>query len=223
MVITVGLPRAGAPRTEHVAVAYSIVDMSGKERASGRDDLLVSPPPGDAPTFFASSKTVTTLPPGKYDIRVTAQSAERNRRGGLLGEVVVPDFAKDALSMSGLFLSEVGGEAARMDELTAAIGVTPTTDRTFAASDAIAALVRLYQAKQPPAPVTMKVSIIDAHDKPAFESTDRIALDAFGQGSADYRVSLPLAKLGAGSFLLRIEASRQGAPTVKREVPFRVE
>ncbi len=223
MVINVGLPRAGAPRTEHVAVAYSIVDMSGKERASGREDLLVSPPPGDAPTYVASTKAVATLPPGKYDIRVSAQSVERRWRGGLLGDVVVPDFAKDALSMSGLFLSDVAGASARLDELSALIGMTPTTDRAFAASETVTAAVRVYQAKQPLAPVTMKVTILDARDKPVLETSERLAPDAFGSGPADYRVPLPFAKLGPGDFLLRLEASRSGAQPVKREVRFRVE
>jgi len=223
MIIDVGLPRTGAPPSEHVAVAYAIVDMSGKERANGREDLTVSPPPGDAPVYVASARAVAMLPPGKYDVRVSAQSVERNRRGGLLGDVVVPDFAKDALAMSGLFLSEDAGAAARQDELGSVIGVVPTTDRTFAASATVAALARVYQAKEPRAPVTVKVTVLDAHDKPAFESSERLPPEAFGSGSADYRFTLPLGKIGSGEFLVRVEASRSGAQPVRREVRFRVE
>jgi VWFA-related protein len=223
LVINVGLPRAGAPRSEHVAVAYSIVDMSGKERASGREDLVVSPPAGEAPVYLASAEAVAALPPGKYDIRVSAQSVERNRRGGLLGDVVVPDFAKEALSLSGLVLSEKADARPEPNDLRTLIGAMPTTDRVWAASAVVGASARVYQAKLPLAPVTVKVTVIDARDKTAFESSERLAPEAFAAGSADYRFPLPLARLGPGEFLLRLEASRSGAQPVKREIRFRVE
>ena len=104
--MNVELARDGAPRTEHVAVAYSIVDMSGKELANGRQDLTVSPAAGNAPTYIATATAVAKLPPGKYDVRLSAQAVERNRRGGLLGDVVVPDYSKDGLSVSGVFVGE---------------------------------------------------------------------------------------------------------------------
>ena len=80
----------------------------------------------------------------------------------------------------------------------------------------------MYQAKQPAAVVTMKVTILDTKDKPAFEQIDKVAPEAFAQGSADYRLPLPLAKLVPGPYLLRLEAQRSGAPAVKREVRFSV-
>ncbi len=223
LMIDVELPVQGAPRSEHLAVAYSIVDMSGKERASGRQDLTVSPPPGlSAGSYFAGIKAVANLPPGKYDIRVSAQSVERNRRGGLLGDVVVPDFAKDPLSASGVFIGEAAtGVAAPGDPLSRLLAVTPTTDRLFTAASPIVAAMRIYQAKQPPAPVSVKVTILDAKDKPAFEATERLEAAPFAAaGFADYRFMLPLATLGPGQFLLRIEALRSGAPAVRREVRF---
>jgi len=222
LMMNVELARAGAPRSERVAVIYSIVDRSGKEHASGRQELTVSPPAGTSETYVASAYAVVKLAPGKYDIRLSAQSIERNRRGGLLGDVVVPDFAKDGLSASGVFVGEAGGASGRREELATLLSVIPTTDRTFAATDPITAVLRLYQAKQPAAPVTMKVTVIDGNDKPAFEKVDRLAPDAFAQGSADYRLALPLAKIGSGQFLLRLEASRSGAPAVKREVRFAI-
>jgi len=135
---------------------------------------------------------------------------------------VVPDFLKDGLSASGVFIGDVVGTSGRRDELATLLSVRPTTDRTFAAADPMVAVIRLYQAKQPAAQVTMKVTVLDANDKPAFEQVDRLAPEAFAQGSADYRLALPLAKIGSGQFLLRLEASRSGAPAVKREVRFAV-
>lgn len=221
MIMDVTLPRDGAPPTEHVAVTYSIADMAGKQVASGRRDLTVRPPAGTDPTYTAEVSAVASLPPGRYDIRLSALSAERNRRGGMLGDVIVPDFAKDPLSLSGLFVSAETGNV-RADEVSSAVGMVPTTDRSFETTDTITAALRVYQAKQPLAPVTLKVTILDAHDKPAFEATEKLPPESFGTGAATYRLPLPLAKLGQGSFVLRIEASRSGAPPVKRETMFDV-
>jgi hypothetical protein len=226
MMIDVELPFQGAPRSEHVAVAYSIVDMSGKERANGRQDLTVSPPPNasGAASYFAGIKAVANLPAGKYDIRVSAQSIERNRRGGLLGDVVVPDFAKDGLSASGVFVGEIAtGIASPGDPLSRLLAVTPTTDRLFTPASPIVTAMRVYQAKEPAASVNIKVTILDAKDKPVFEATERLDAAPFtSAGFADYRFALPLSKVGPGQFLLRFEASRSGAPAVKREVRFGV-
>ena len=52
---------------------------------------------------------------------------------------------------------------------------------------------------------------------------EKLPAEAFGAGPATYRFPLPLSKLAAGSYMLRIEASRPGAPTVKRETMFDVQ
>ena len=223
MMVDVTLPREGAPPSEHIAVTYSIVDMTGKERASGRRDLTVRPPAGSAPTYTAEATAIANLPPGRYDIRLSALSAERNRRGGLLGDVIVPDYAKEPLSLSGLFIGTPDAGGAHSDEVSTVVGMAATTDRDFAATDAMTGVLRVYQAKQPLQPVTMKVTILDAHDKPVFEATEKLPAEAFGAGPATYRLELPLSKLGAGAFMLRIEASRPGAPAVKRETMFQVQ
>jgi VWFA-related protein len=222
MMVNVTLPREAAPPTEHIAVSYSIVDMSGKEQASGRRDVTVHPPSGADATYVAQVSALANLPPGRYDIRLSAQSLERNRRGGLLGDVIVPDFAKEALSLSGLFVGSPSAADARGDEVAVAVGLAPTTDRWFATTDAVATMVRIYQAKQPLQPVTVKATILDAHDKPAFEAIEKLPAEAFGAGPATYRFALPLAKLTPGAYMLRLEASRPGAQAVKRETMFDV-
>jgi hypothetical protein len=225
--IDVDLPREGAPPVEHISVAWTIVDMTGKPRASGKQDLTVSPPDGDSATYVAAAQAVASLPPGKYDIRLSAVSAERRRRGGLLADVVVPDYSKEALSTTGIF---VGGLAPRVSRIAAVgeplgnfLAVAPTSDRSFPADAPMIAAMRIYQTKQPLAPVTIKTTIVDAKDKTVFESQDKLDAAQFtGAGSAVYRFALPLAKLMPGRHLLRIEASRSGAPAVRRDVLFGV-
>ena len=140
----------------------------------------------------------------------------------MLGDVFVPDFAKDPLSLSGLFVGTAGAGDAGSDEVAKAVGMATTTDRDFASADPIVSALRIYQAKQPLAPVTVKVTILDAKDKAAFEATEKIPAESFSAGPATYRLALPLAKLGPGPFMLRIETQRSGAPAVKRETMFQV-
>jgi hypothetical protein len=64
--------------------------------------------------------------------------------------------------------------------------------------------------------------VLDSKDKPVFESLEKLDPAAFAGGFAEYRLPMPLSKIGAGPFLLRLEASRSGAQTVKREVRFAV-
>jgi hypothetical protein len=220
LMIDVTLARDGAPPQERLGVSYSIVDMSGKVQASGRRDLTVRPPAGSEPTYTAQVTAIEKLPPGRYDIRLSAQTVERIRRGGMLGDVFVPDFAKDPLSLTGLFVGTQG--ESRADEVAVTVGMATTTDRSFAATDPILASLRLYQAKQPLAPVTVKATVLDARDKVAFEATEKIPAESFAAGTASYRLPLPLGKLGAGEFMLRIEAQRSGAPAVKRETMFAI-
>lgn len=224
MLIDVTLPRDGARPNEHLAVAWSIVDMSGKDRGTGRQDLMVSPPAGASDEYVATVQALAKLPPGHYDIRLSAQLVERNRRGGLLGDVVVPDYAKDALSTSGVFVGPVSPASSAANQLARFLSVKPTTDRTFAAADPMIAAMRVYQTKQPLQPVTVHATILDGKDKVVFDNTQRLEPGSFtAEGSADYRLTLPLGQIGTGPLLLRLETSRSGAPTVIREVPFKVQ
>lgn len=228
LIIDVELQRQGAPRVESVSIQYQIVDMTGKVRANGKQDLSVSPPAAadESATYLATASAIAELPPGKYDIRVSALSVERRRRGGLIGDVVVPEYGKDGLSATGVFLGGASTRLSRVafgDPLGSFLSVAPTSDRAFSTESAMIAAMRLYQAKQPPVPVTVKTTIIDARDKVAFETTEKVEAAPFmSAGFADYRFPLPLAKLGPGQFVLRFEATRSGAPAVKREVLFSI-
>ena len=227
MMIDVELPREGAPPVEHLSIAWTVVDMTGKPRATGKQDLTVSPPAGDTATYVAGAQAVASLPPGKYDIRLSAVSAERRRRGGLLADVVVPDYSKEAMSATGVF---IGGAATRVSRIAVVgeplgnfLAVAPTSERSFPTDVPMVAAMRIYQTKQPLAPVTIKTTIVDAKDKTVFESQDKLDVASFtADGSAAYRFALPLAKLTPGRHLLRIEASRSGTPPLRRDVLFGV-
>jgi hypothetical protein len=140
-------------------------------------------------------------------------------------DVDVPDFRKDKLSLSGVVLNNAlaATPTAPVRLLRDVTPLTPTTERAFAASDIVTAFLRVYQGgNDKPAPVTMRVRILDAAGKSAFDKSDTLAADRFSvERAADYQLRLPLATLSPGDYVLTFDAAA-GKVSVKREVRFEV-
>jgi hypothetical protein len=191
--------------------------MSGKRAANGRRILTVAAAGASAGSHFAGIKAVANLPPGRRHSRVGAIGRAQSPRRAL-GDVVVPT-SKDPIGVGRVCRRDRDGRRGDGRSVIAAAAVTPTTDRLHAGVAHRRATG--FNSQKPPAPVNVKVTILDAKDKPVFEATERVEAAPFATaGFADYRFVLPLSKLGPGQFLLRLEASRSGAPAVKREVRF---
>ena len=56
----------------------------------------------------------TTMAPGRYQLRVGARNPVSGKTGTVFYDVVVPDFSKEPLMMSGLLLSSLPGRRRRM-------------------------------------------------------------------------------------------------------------
>ena len=81
--------------------------------------------------------------------------------------------------------------------------------------------MRVYQGGTDKlAPLTMKVTIVDAAGKPVVSQNDTIAVDRFtADRAADFQYRLPLATLPSGEYLVSFE-STVGKATAKRDVRF---
>jgi VWFA-related protein len=150
------------------------------------------------------------LRPGRYSLRLGASSPARAKSGSVYADVIVPDFARDALSLSGLVLSRPGPERTVFAGLDRdALPVVPTTAREFAKDDVVTAFVRVYQGSRArPGAVTVNTRIVDAQDAVVHTSTLEMPQEKFsGQPRAsDFQMRLPLSELPAGEYLLTIEA-----------------
>lgn len=174
------------------------------------------------------------LKPGRYSLRIAAQlpglagsSAAQpapGRTGSVFYDVTVPDFAKEALSMSGVLVSVTPElPAAPKNALATITKVVPTSIRSFTRSDSAAATLRIYQrgAKER-LPVTVTARILDAADSSVFTRTEVVAADRFpADRSADYSFAMPLARLTPGAYLLTFEAVA-GKHIARRDVRFTV-
>jgi hypothetical protein len=136
-------------------------------------------------------------------------------------DVLVPDFASEPLSLSGVVLTESSGSSLRGDALTTLV---PTARRVFATDERMQAVLRVYQGGSAAAsPVAMKVRIVDEHDGAVFNRTETFPVTAFSRDrQADYSLRLPLSSLKPGEYWLSIEATA-AKRTVRRDVRFTVQ
>src|SRR5262249_8479520 len=104
------------------------------------------------------------LPPGRYQLRLAAHLASQNRSGSIYYDVDVPDFSKDALSMSGVVLNAAPGLTfAAQPTVTSLLPTVPTTQRFFARTDQVKTYLRIYQGKSASIrPVVMAIRIADS-------------------------------------------------------------
>ena len=187
------------------------------------------------------------LKPGRYSLRIAAQLPDSagsvatsgprageptparsqpaiGRTGSVFYDVTVPDFAKEALSLSGVLVSVTPElPAAPKNALATITKIVPTSIRSFTSADTAAATLRIYQrgAKER-LPVTVTARILDAADSSVFTATEVVVADRFpADRSADYTFPLPLARMTPGTYLLTFEAVA-GKHSARRDVRFTV-
>jgi VWFA-related protein len=165
------------------------------------------------------------LKPGRYQLRIAAHSTAGNATGSVFADVEVPDFTKERVSLSGVFIEAQPGVASAPKAAFAAIvPVNPTSERTFTKSNRAAAFVRLYQgATGPLSAVSLKTRIINESGVATTNDTVTLAPDRFDAGtrSSDYRLEIPVATLAPGQYLLALEATID-AVTARRYVRFTI-
>jgi len=170
------------------------------------------------------------LKPGRYRLRVAAESSLLRKSGSVYTDVDVPDFTKDGVTLSGLVMSVTpGAPSAPKDGLRDLLPVTPTSERLFARDDKVTAMLRLCQGgKKPLVPVTLVLRVVDARNATVFEDMAALGPERFSTGRlADYLVNLPVATLRTGRYLLTVEAApatgqRPGTVAIRRDVQFSV-
>jgi hypothetical protein len=183
---------------------------------------VVMQPTPDEPAAQFEIASRFDVKPGRYNLRFAAHSATSDKTGSVYYAIDVPDFAKDAVSLSGVVLSATPGIAsAGKEALTSLILVIPTTRREFMRGDEVDTFLRIYQHAQGPLEsVQLDVRIVDDHDAVKFHAAETLAAGRFDALRAvDHRFNLPLADLPPGPYLLTIEATT-GKASARRDVRF---
>lgn len=216
--IVVGL-REPAPQgkervVEEVTLRVSAYDPKGSQKGSQQLSARVAMRPTVSPTVGFELLARLDLPPGRYQLRAAAQSGLQAKAGSIFYDLDVPDFTKPAISLSGFAVSVADGPvAAPKNGLSPLLPESPTTSRDFERDQKVTAFARVYRpAGRGPEPANLAVSILDSAGQPVYSRVDSIEASRFtADGSADYRVALPLEQLKPGEHVLTVTAMAGGA------------
>ena len=157
--------------------------------------------------------TRLTIPPGHYQIRASASSAQLNRSGSVYLDVDVPDFSSESPALGGVMIGHADGARIFNMESPLIKGMVPfepTLDREFSTSDSLRVFTQLGGAALAACKPALTIGKPDGADVRAVEVQQKA-------GVIDSIV--PLKDLLAGSYVLRVGCgSTADVPT--REIGF---
>jgi VWFA-related protein len=178
-------------------------------------------PPPDVVTYQVADRI--SLPPGRYQLRVSAMSAKLATGGSVYLDLDVPDFRKEALAIGGLAIGYAAGprvattNGSPRNSVPAAappvLPFPPTLDRAFAATDTL----RVYfevASRNGMTDTKGTLAIVGAEDS-TVEASMPFTPDA--DGRVDLRV--PLAGLAPGAHILRVTL-KSAENSATREIGF---
>lgn len=212
------------PHDATMDVLVGAYDRNGRSLASSRQTLSVAPRRADAATFSYELLARLELKPGRYEIRAAVEDKTLAQAGSVHTYLDVPDFFKELVSLSGIFVHADGSTrsvaGAALDDV---LPMTPTARRGFTRDERVTAFLQVYQGVTRPAmPGWITAYIRDENDRRVFsQETRTIASDVGANRATNFSLDLPLGSLALGPHLLTIEV-RQGNAAAKKDLRFSV-
>ena len=209
---------------EEVQLLTSAFTPEGQSRGSFKQTArlkLRADAQGDASYEVLSQ---IALKPGRYSLRIAAHNPDIGRTGSVYYDLVVPDFGKEPVSLSGALISaKPAMPAAPKNALSTITPVIPTSRRDFEQGDQAQVSLRIYQrGSKQRVPITVKARIADTNDAEVYSVEETIAAERFSADrAADYGFTIPLSRLAPGSYLLTFEAGTS-THSARRDVRFTV-
>jgi VWFA-related protein len=212
--VSVGVP---ASPDSALDVRVRVFTFDGDPRQTVSVPVAPSTEPGQA-------LARVELPPGRYQVRASAARTRGGLAGSVYADLDVPDFARAAVSLSGVAVSLLPTPpSVPPGALADVVPQVPATRRTFAPGDAAAAFVQVVQGgDKPPVAVALATRVVNDRNVAVVRDTQTLAPERFGLArTADVRYVLPLTTLAPGEYLLTFEATL-GKATARRDVRFTV-
>jgi VWFA-related protein len=170
------------------------------------------------------------LPAGRYQLRVAARELNGGALGSVFNDLVVPDFAKERFSMSGVLLTSTSAgltPTPRLpEELKQMLPAPPTTIRGFGNRETIYGYVDVYDGVTPAHTVDITTTVTGTAGTQVFSTTQERASSEFTGPRGGYGVQfeIPLQDVAPGLYVLKVEAKPRLAKVdaVSRELTFAV-
>lgn len=210
------------PEPERVEVLTSAFPAAGGDAQWHRQTVDLQVVPGRAGELQYEALSRLDLKPGRYEVRVAVRHQPSGATGSVHTYVDVPDFDREALTLSGIVLHDPSASivtpASALGDLAAH---PPTTRRAFAGDDDVVAVVRVSQRERDqPETVSLAFRIVDAGSRTIFARESVVQPADFEGGPAvDASLELPLDGLTPGEYILSAEASR-GSVRARRDLRF---
>jgi VWFA-related protein len=218
--ITLGIRQTLGARplatTETVDVTIDAFTPEGRRRSGKSVSAAVTLRPGPAGVVGYEVVSHLTLAPGRYQLRVAARLQSDDTTGSIYYDLEVPDYSRNAVSLSGLALSASPGVTSTLAEAMPWLPVRPTTARLFERTDTVTAFARLYRQTQSSqgafrrggmtsAPLTVRARIVDANGREVWTIAEAVDAARASQGETDLAINIPIATLQPGAHLLTFE------------------
>jgi VWFA-related protein len=198
-IVRVSIDAAAFARTDRTAVPLDImvqaVDRVGRQVALAKQQSTITVDAVAGRSHDVTVQSQLQLPHGDYEIRAAVADPATGRVASVFSDVTVAEFDRAPLS-----LSDVAIETAN----------APTTRRVFRPSDQVRAVLQIYQGTERTdaiAPVTMRVQILDSKGAAIRDQSLPFGEQAFANRRAECVITVPVANLPPGDYLLKLEAS----------------
>jgi hypothetical protein len=216
LVVLAGLTDESLPRT---TASLEVRVISGRDRvvASRSDSFDLRAGPTDLVTSVV-------IPSGRYRVEGALRAGDRVATGST--SIDIPNYTWDALSMSDIVFSSDASRVSLADTARGLLPLAPVARPVFRGGDRVSVFARLYASPTAIlAPVIMTATIArpGEGERPVFtDRTPATIAGGSGQRTSDYRLWLPLDRLGGGEWTLRLHARSEVRYTATREVTFTV-
>jgi len=164
-----------------------------------------------------------SLTPGRYQLRIGVRETASGANGSVFYDLIVPDFRKEALVLSGLLLTSASAQRTPTAELDPVVSKllpgSVTSRREFPVGDTLAVYCEVYDnsSSRQPRQIDVAVRLISKGGSEVFTATDLMTSASSKPSSISAEVVLK--DLEPGRYLLRVEAQMRGAtsPLLTRE------
>lgn len=220
VLIALGLEHgSSAKERQALDVELRAFSAEGKTALAERRTAQLRAAAGDG-TFDLLARIA--LPPGRYELRFGAHVSPANLAGSVFADVDVPDFERNAVSLSGVMIQVDRGNAGPLDAFAGLTTIIPTSSRLLSSYDQPKAFVRVHQGGRAPlARVSLRVRLYDRTNEMVYNNRHPLQPNKFDAATraADFTFAIPTQALKPGAYLLDFEA-QLGEATVQRQVKF---
>ena len=231
---TLGLVEKNGTHVGTLEVSYFSTDMKNKFfPGQTQTARLTLRPDTYAQVMKTGIRTMieTTLPPGRYQMRIAAGNRE-SKAGSVVYDVDVPDFTKDPLIMSGVAIgSTATAQIMTVNAKTPFASALPgniTSTRVFDAGDRLGIYTEVYEALKDATPHTVALTAqLRAEGGTVVRSVsdERSSSELKGtRGGYGFSAQLPLDDVAPGLYVIHVEArvNAGNRPTVSKDIQIRV-